>query len=127
MGGSQAATSATATARPISEPTPAATASPLVSSIPYGGSLPPLGTVGQGPRIQARSGNSDGWAAVAGRLLRLPRDLGRPAPGLVGARAGSRLGRTHPFWWAILSPCLLTVRSTSRASGWASSSRYFSQ
>src|SRR6266545_7451548 len=118
MGGSQATTSAATAARPISAPAPAVLGTVTgPPPIPYRGSLPPAGRMGQGPRIQARSGNRDGWAETAGRLLRLPRDLGRRAAGLDGARALSRLGRAHPFWWAIFSPCLTTVRSASRASG----------
>src|SRR5215467_8582208 len=86
--------------------------------IPY--TLREYSTTG-GRREGARSGNRDGWLGVVGRGRR---EGGRR---VLADLAGGRGGVTHPFWRAILSPCLITVRSTSRARGWARSCQYFCQ
>ena len=58
------------------------------------------------------SGKREGCVAAAVDLApRRARPAGRGSTARLALR-GSRLGFTQPFWWAILSPCLMTVRST---------------
>src|SRR5215470_19864277 len=64
-------------------------------------------------RRSYRSGKSEPW--VAGEGGRRRRGFGSFLPAAFFVR--SRLGRVQPFWCAILSPCLITSRSTRRASG----------
>src|SRR5262245_24462772 len=81
---------------------------------------------GPGPYGE-RSGNKDGCVGeppfavrVRGRRVSGERCLADDFAGLL------RVG-TQPFCRAIFSPCLITVRSTRRASGWVSNCKYFCQ
>src|SRR5256885_14900530 len=78
-------------------------------------------------RSQApRSGKRDGWVGEAARAAGGRGRRGRDAGRVLDGGDGARLRLTQPFWRAIFSPCLITVRSISRASGWARRSRDFS-
>src|SRR5262245_36323865 len=74
-----------------------------------------------------RSGNREGCVGEPPFAVRA---RGRRVSGercLADDFAGLLRVCTQPFCRAIFSPCLITVRSTRRASGWVSNCKYFCQ